>query len=528
MAIRNFSGGPERKKIICFGDEPPAELQPAFKVRGYEIVRSTEINLLDLANLTDVDSIVIAVDESSLSSILTILEQHAVNCLNYGCNIYVVVPISKRMGGKAREVVLNAIRGCKLAPANVERGEWETFSDDFKDPEQVSLIPYVYVCDAATTWFDLAKYIQNNPAAKSPKVESTLPIVARDSSGKPIALSPVMELLLRRAFWDCRSIDLVKMDDGLSGVSVFRAFTELEKGMLGAAPYRSFVKIGSRKKVVAEFLSYQSAALMYVPFHLGPRLTLDRCCLGANDGIIVGDYVDEAEQLRKCASDGRAIHAIANLFSKTLRTWQDLSKEDKTVELTRLLLEIIPFPSAIPPHRAQFVSDLGARQTPAQLNARFMARKSSPVRVGPVHGDLHATNVLVRGADAIVIDFEKAQPNRPLLYDLASLEAGLLVDGFRRDKRSAREILDSVRDLYSGGVHLGSGTTCHPRNDSRWFYDCVRQIRMHAAQLECKGGQYATALALCLVKKACNPEQFDDRRQELRAIAYCMAEIVLS
>ena len=59
-----------------------------------------------------------------------------------------------------------------------------------------------------------------------------------------------------------------------------------------------------------------------------------------------------------------------------------------------------------------------------------------PVRVGVVHGDLHALNVLVRGGDAIVIDFEKLEIQLPLLLDLASLEAGLFVDGFIGDRRT--------------------------------------------------------------------------------------------
>jgi Ternary complex associated domain 9 len=153
---------------------------------------------------------------------------------------------------------------------------------------------------------------------------------------------------------------------------------------------------------------------------------------------------------------------------------------------------------------------------------------SAPVLAGPIHGDLHATNVLVRGSDAIVIDFEKSEDGKPLLYDAASLEAGFLVDGFRTDERSNTDLIASIERLYQGGVVLNWTAPHHPNDPSAWFYDCVRQIRIHGNYLECKPGQYGTALALALVKKACNPDVFDDQRERLRAIAYLLSERILT
>ena len=69
------------------------------------------------------------------------------------------------------------------------------------------------------------------------------------------------------------------------------------------------------------------------------------------------------------------------------------------------------------------------------------------VQVGAIHGDLHALNVLVRGGDAIVIDFEKVEMKAPLLLDFASLEAGLFVGGFIGDGRDGQELLQSIESL---------------------------------------------------------------------------------
>ena len=81
-----------------------------------------------------------------------------------------------------------------------------------------------------------------------------------------------------------------------------------------APPYQYFVKIGDRNQISKEYLAYRDIALEHIPFHLGPSLRLDRCALGAQQGIIVSDYVSGSEKLRDCARDGRAVPVIANLF----------------------------------------------------------------------------------------------------------------------------------------------------------------------------------------------------------------------
>jgi hypothetical protein len=134
---------------------------------------------------------------------------------------------------------------------------------------------------------------------------------------------------------------------------------------------------------------------------------------------------------------------------------------------------------------------------------------------------------LIRSTDAIVIDFEKFLRQKPMLYDSASLEGGLLVEGFVNDKRTPHDWLSSIEPLYEKGAILGWSDPCHPTDPSAWFYDCVRQIRVYARQLECQPGQYSAALALCLIKKACNLRSFDSKRETLRAAAYFLAEKIL-
>ena len=194
-------------------------------------------------------------------------------------------------------------------------------------------------------------------------------------------------------------------------------------------------------------------------------------------------------------------------------------------------------PSTIPPHRRKLIQELGGSRQPAELKHLLEGMSSRCVQVGVVHGDLHALNVLVRGGDAIVIDFEKVERNAPLLIDFSSIEGGLFVSGFIGDRRDERELLKSIESLYKiEALVEHQFNPCDPSDGSAWFFDCVRQVRMQARQIELDWGQYAAALAMTLAKKACNCANFDDEAQparqgltaeRVRAVAYVLAERVL-
>jgi hypothetical protein len=328
-----------------------------------------------------------------------------------------------------------------------------------------------------------------------------------DAKGKKIKVPRERWLLLSRAFPDCNAVHLRKMQDGLSGGSVYRAYAEV-KGVEGTWPATYFVKMGSRTKIATEYDHYQTHALKYIPFNLAPRLALDRCGLGAREGVIVGDFVEHAEALKDCASSGRAIDAIGTLFSRTLGAW-------------------LPDSIDIPDERKALIRSLGGTPDLAHIRELLDRCDAKPILIGTIHGDLNASNVLVRFSDAILIDFKQLNEGRPLLYDAASVEVGLLVDGFATDRRDVQEWLTSIERLYDSHEMFECRIPCHPQDPSAWFFDCVRQVRLHARQLELKKGQYATALGLAFVKKSCNAHMFYDRRDTLRAAAYLLGERIL-
>jgi Phosphotransferase enzyme family len=212
-----------------------------------------------------------------------------------------------------------------------------------------------------------------------------------------------------------------------------------------------------------------------VPFHLGPRLRADRCVLDKSQGLITCDYVVGAETLRDGIRDGRGVHVIGNLPDPYLMAPR---RHREQRPLQEFLLEHLHERGAIPRHRERLIRGYGAIKTLEELKAQIaQASPSRPVLVGTIHGDLHATNVLVRMNDAVIIDLERIAAGQPLLLDAASLEGGLFVDGFVGDRRSAKEVLASILPLYTTAALKQDDHYCDPASGSAWFVDSVRQAR---------------------------------------------------
>lgn len=520
MAIAEFAERRVRTSIAYFGEVPDAAFKRIVELLGYrEVIPLTPEVLAKPGLLADVDSVIFSQRSEKPLGVHHALEEFGPTLLNHDCRIYVRVSDHPVLA----QLVVNALRTVELPAGPLNSLDENQTGQPAREGVGLPFAPFVFVCYSGLPWEPLAKLIAENPAGKAPN--QNLLIDAFDADHQPLELKVDEEVLLRRAFWDCSRIHLQKMPDGLSGVRAFRTYAEPAEGLLGPWPVIQFVKIGPRNKIVKEYENYQGNALLYVPAHLSPKLNLVRCGLGASKGILVGDFVEEAEPLRDCASGGRAGAAIANLFNKTLRSWHQLGRLDETRSLGEMLIKRLDKP--LPKHRLKRVQALGASSDLDILRQFVEAVKSKPVKVGVTHGDLHATNVLVRGTDAILIDFERLDANAPLLCDLASLEGGLMVEAFSKDKRSPKEWLDSIRNLYQRPI-LGEPIKHDPHNPSAWFCGCVRQIRLHARELECEPGQYEVALAVALIAKGCNPHQFDDPCEELRAASYFLGARILT
>lgn len=534
MAISEFSGQGQRRKIGFVEEDP---LQDASAIgQSFECYRLDATQLNDEGLLATTAAVVITQSAAKPTKIHTLLANYVPHLLARDCRVFVrPAPVPANTPSPAyRTMVVNAINDLMLPPSGLSQAECASLGNWYDEViDGKRLTPTVHIVDPAKPFEAIAAHLLNCPPGPAPRTMIDIDLV--DASGKNFVLDSEEEVLVRRAFFDCSSVRLVKISGGMSDVKTLRAYVHPAIDEVGSEwPFQYFVKIGSRKKVAKEFLAYRRLALEHIPYHLGPRLRLERCALGASSGIIVSDYVSGAESLRDCARDGRAIPVIASLFNSTVWGWRNgAGRSDQ--QLQDFLKKRMP--ETIPAHRADLIRSLGASHSLSDLWTLVAARPSAPVRVGVIHGDLHAMNVLVRGGDAIVIDFEKLTPQEPLLRDFACLEGGLFVDGFVGDARSTEEILESISEMYeASSLTSDQLSPCHPSDNSSWYFDCVRQIRMQARQLELSTWQYALTLAVELLKKACNETDFRSEaasndgsvsREQARALAYILAERIL-
>lgn len=508
MPITNQPLTPPRPLVLVVGHIDDEELRiahDAFARRGYSLQATEKGKLVEQAD--SADSVVLLPSLVRRGEQAATMVQYGPRLLDADCRIHL-----RTAKSSDSDMLLNA-----LTEANLPVG----YNSDpaFSAIAQEQYWPRVQICAHGTSWEELSQRVADYPAG--PRPSGDLDIVGG-------TLSFSQEMLVRRAFYDCSRVELEKME-GMSGVTAYRVYASVRGNMLGPSPYPFFIKVGDRGKIVSEVEKYRGNALAYIPFHLGPRLIERRCGLGAESGLLVCDLISDCLCLKDCAKFA-GVSAIASLFNRTLKAWHETSKI-REGSLAAFLAPRLDKRPEIPEARYAIAQELGARRdfnTLRQLLARRDRIES--VRIGAIHGDLHATNVMVRGFDAVLIDFESQTNDQPLLIDPASLEAGLLVDGFCNEGRTAADILDSLRALYIGDL-LGWRATPHAATQSAWFYDCVRQIRLHAKHLECAPGQYATALACALLSKAANADETlaqDEDRHRMRAVGYVLAEQILT
>ena len=533
MAIYDYYEKATRRKIVFYEEDPPEEA--IAYLRGYEFCRFNENALMDPTKLADVAAVVFRQRELNPTRIAHDLEQFAETLLWHDCRVFVEIappPKNTKALFMMRTFVVQAIKEKKLPVSGLNLDEAQSLFGPAASAQILS--PVIRIIDGHEVWSRVAEDLQNYPPGVPPDLALEIEVDNKRNALNEICCE--QKILIRRAFHDCWKVKLVSNSDGRSGVGTYHAYATRRNDLVSSAPpYEYFVKIGNRKQISCEYLAYRDTALEHIPFHLGPRLRLDRCALGTQQGIIVSDYVSGSENLRDCARDGRAVPVIASLFNSTLRAWQDGSKIVQK-PLQDYLKDRMP--NEIPERRRSLIESYATLKKPTELLTLFETMTSKPVRVGVVHGDLHALNVLVRDGDAIVIDFEKVKQDVPLLLDLASLEAGLFVDGFVGDQRIDTDILNSIECLYEVDALVGPHINpCDPSDGSAWFFDCVRQIRMQARQIELASGQYALTVAVELAKKSCKEKDFDSSKEpsgqgltgeEVRALAYVLAERVLA
>lgn len=537
MPISEFSSkGVPRAKIAFYKELPLESDLERFTERKYECIPCTKEDLQNPEFVALLDAVIFCQKPEKRNALNTVLRAVIPSLMNSDVRAYVRIAEDPDKSIVARKLVIATLLNMCAPLANINRAEWDQIPEKSREREGSNLAPYVYIFDCTENWISIAHTVCDRHAGTAPNTDLIFDGHDIRSLGEDGHDERLM--LLQRAFSNCHTLHLEKMTDGHSGASVFKAYASHHPQVGGWNydwPSLHLVKLGPRKKIVDEYDKYIGHALDYVPFHLGPKLRLDRCNLGSSQGILVGDFVEGTESIRDSAPAGRGGHAIANLFDKTLGAWRKQAKVNPYRTLGQFLegkwLDKNAQEISLPQSRANIVSQLGGTPDVGPLREIFNRHSQSQVMTGPAHGDLHATNILVRNGDAIIIDFEKMEDEFPMLYDPASLEGGLLVESFGRDPRSKNnpdKLLESISPLYTWKILNHFVVPCHAAKPSSWFYDCVGQIRTLSRHAERHDGQYALVLAICLIRKGCNPDPFEPVYENLRAISFILGQQILT
>jgi hypothetical protein len=340
--------------------------------------------------------------------------------------------------------------------------------------------------------------------------------------GEP--LDSVAELLLRRAFCDCKYIIVKRLTGGMTS-NVLSVYAVFKDSRSGPRPLPFFAKVGPRQSIEEEQEIYRMYVEHFIPFYLRPSLDYDRCVFGFRDAVLVGNFVEYSEPLSEVARRGIAQPVIHSLFDNALRGWRLQATEVKGNLLSAMSGYVNP--DEIPASRLVQARRDGATRTAHELEALLQKANDVAYLSAPYHGDLHAVNICVRGADAILIDFQRVRLG-PLLADHACLEISLAFNEFENDSNDGwKELIDT---LYSKGYFIrppGPPLEPAPRE---WLWNAVRQIRTISLANQQSPNEYLQIVVTCLLRFARLPKRPTDTpiAEARKAYAYTIADRLIN
>jgi len=323
----------------------------------------------------------------------------------------------------------------------------------------------------------------------------TMLVNAVDRDGKNCQLQADHEILVRRAFAQFERVELRELSGGRSNAT--RVFVAYPWKYHWQQP--RFVKLGPREDTIAEFKAYAEGVEAFIPYHLHPRLVAEQCALGNASGILVGDYVAHTDRLtdRVNQTDGPSV--IAALFSSTLQQMYEGARQiDAPIPPSRDLVRIKE-PVTAP--RIDAAKRICGRDLKTFSELIDLADKigPGPYWAGSIHGDLNAFNVLARGADAIVIDFEKSKMG-PVLYDIACLEASLSVECLPDMEFS--DWYSLMKMIFTSDFPRHPTPDEDPHGEVGGLLSTIRSLRAQAGYWSRGEGQYPFFQALVLLQNA--------------------------
>jgi hypothetical protein len=356
-----------------------------------------------------------------------------------------------------------------------------------------------------------------------------------------LALSEDAKLLLQRAFFDCERIFLERLLGGRASMSVYQVHAWLlpEWCIAGPRPLPFFIKIDEPAKIDTEKNGYQIYAEHFIPFNLRPNIDRRRCVRTRSCAALAGDFVDDAIPLRKCLKLGLASGVLFALFETSLKGFRlQPFAAGKNPEESTLPSFVTGRAKAdqILPQTIDRAKDFGLTKTPVDmLTAICAVAQKIACLMGPCHGDLHCGNIMVRGGDAILIDFASAG-NGPLTADPAALEVSLMFGTDEGDDDATfaewRAFVDSIYEGNVPNLHPPALAESRPGAYS-WLRRSIRELRHTLLGCNVTEAEAKIVLATYLIRFARLPadnfkdETLSELARSRQAYALVVAERIV-
>ncbi|GAB3758698.1 hypothetical protein GCM10028796_04760 [Ramlibacter monticola] len=336
------------------------------------------------------------------------------------------------------------------------------------------------------------------------------------------------EILLRRAFADCTQLELRKMDSGTA--SVFQGFVTLRDSRAGPVPLPFFIKVDRYPKASKELRNYADCTALFVPFDARPNIDERRCLLGAERGLIVGNFVERSEALiRVVERSASYCPVIDSLFNHALRGWRAQAhwrQDPPPAQAMEPEGAIRSFRDArflrkASECEAQSRRSNGLTLSPTQIGDMLDALPPVVHRRALAHGDLHGENVVAVDGRAVLIDFVNVADG-PLVKDPAALETWL----FLKITSDPADWARTADELYSWSNLVTLPQSRAPTQPLSGVWNVIRQIRQFALSEQLTVGEYAQAVAIQLLRHTLrkDPGEQDHRRPTFMKLAANLAE----
>lgn len=355
-------------------------------------------------------------------------------------------------------------------------------------------------------------------------------------------LCPEERVLLQRSFSDCRSIKVIEMSSGFSA-KVMTVFAELsvEGQSIHAIPF--VAKFDDGGDIEIELNNYTDYIDYFVPFYLRPGIDHSRCFFSQPRGVIVASFVDHSLPLLQAINLGLGSAALHSLFEETLGSWLHNSTPNSDISIYLSLQKDNPKTDRVVLKKFSDGKVLSEAQQiaqvlePADLLQAIEALPCAKFLYGTSHKDLHAKNVLVRGGDAVVIDFPRCDKG-PILLDVATLDVSILFDSApappkigdhvkerqkileEEFKRKSEQWKAVVCDAFRSEnvLNLPNHKGGHEPFARHWA--CIRQLRRLALLDQKDRREYAICVTIELLRRA----MFLDSNPSVAGYAYYLTD----